>query len=111
MPVPTKPHACRTTSGVRMRLQLANSLGNRDGTTDKDERILNGLVESEGGRRKGDKSRVLKRPSCVSTFVLTTGLGGRGQALFVRTLPGAPGIPGTATLVGIRGDTLTTPVT
>ena len=93
-----------------MRLKLAVSLGNRDYNTDKDERILNGMVESEG-RRKDDKARTLKRPACVSTYSLAAGLGGRGQALMVVTLPGAPGIPGVASLVGIRGDQITTRVT
>ena len=94
-----------------MRLKLAVSLGNRDDNTDKDERILNGLVEAEGGRRRDDKSRVLKRPACVSTYTLTAGLGGRGQGLMVVSLPGAPGVPGVPSLVGIRGDTITTRVT
>jgi len=94
-----------------MRLKLAVSLGNRDDNTDKDERILNGMVESEGGRRRDDKSRVLKRPACVSSYSLAAGLGGRGQALIVVTLPGAPGVPGVPSLVGIRGDQITTRVT
>ena len=95
-----------------MRLKLAVSLGNRDDNTDKDERILNGMVESDGsGRRRDDKSRVLKRPACVSSYSLAAGLGGRGQALMVVTLPGAPGVPGVPSLVGIRGDTITTRVT
>ena len=91
-----------------MRLKVAVSLGNRDSNTDKDERILNGMVEAEGGRRKDDKARTLKRPACVSTFTLAAGLGGRGQALFVRTVPGVPGVQN---LIGIRGDQLTVPVT
>ena len=94
-----------------MRLKVAVTLGNRDDNTDKDERILNGMVESEGGRRRDDKSSALKRPGCVSTYTLATGLGGRGQALMVVTLPGAPGLPGVASLVGIRGDQINTRVT
>ena len=95
-----------------MRIRVANSLGNRDISTDKDERILNGIVESDGGRRKEDKTRVVKRPACVSTQALATGLGGatQGQGLFVITVPGAPGYRGTPTLIGIRGDQLTSPV-
>lgn len=94
-----------------MRLKLAVSLGNRDDNTDKDERILNGMVESEGGRRRDDKTRAMKRPACVSTYSLAAGLGGRGQALIVVTLPGAPGVPGVPSLIGIRGDQITTRVT
>lgn len=94
-----------------MRLKLAVSLGNRDDNTDKDERILNGMVESEGGRRRDDKSWALKRPACVSTYALATGLGGRGQGMMVVTLPGAPGVPGVPSLVGIRGDQINTRVT
>lgn len=94
-----------------MRLKLAVSLGNRDDNTDKDERVLNGMVESEGGRRRDDRSWVLKRPACVSSYSLATGLGGRGQGLLVVTLPGAPGVPGVPSLVGIRGDQITTRVT
>jgi hypothetical protein len=95
-----------------VRLKLANTLGNRDSTTDKDERILNGLVESQGGRRKGDKAQVLKRPACVSSFSLAAGQGGatQGQGSFVFNTPSAPGVSGSSTLVGIRGDTLTSPV-
>lgn len=94
-----------------MRLKLAVTLGNRDDNTDKDERILNGMVESEGGRRRDDKSATLKRPACVSTYSLATGLGGRGQGMMVVSLPGAPGLPGVASLVGIRGDQINTRVT
>lgn len=95
-----------------MRLRVAYSLGNRDETTDRDERILNGLVESQGGRRRDDKALVIKRPACVSTYTLVTGQGGAtiGQGLFVFRIPSAPGIVGGETLVGIRGDVLTSPV-
>ena len=95
-----------------MRLRIANTLGNRDSTTDKDERVLNGLVESQGGRRSTDNTFVLKRPACVSSYTLATGQGGAtfGQGLFVMNLPGAPGVPATNTLVGIRGDVVTIPV-
>jgi hypothetical protein len=94
-----------------MRLPLAATLGNRHSTTDKDERILNGLVESQGGKRKGDKAMVAKRPGTVSRYTISAGAGGTiGQALFIMTLPSAPGMPGTNTLIGIRGDQVTIPV-
>ena len=95
-----------------MRIKIAATLGNRDSTTDKDERILNGLVENDGGRRREDKSQVLKRPATVTTYSLAVGQGSatQGQGLFVMNLPGAPGVPATNTLIGIRGDVVTTPV-
>jgi len=96
-----------------MRLRLANTLGNRDNTTAKDERVLNGYVESQGGRRREDKALVTKRPGMTSRYTLTTGQGDAtiGQGLFTITTPSAPGIAGTDTLIGIRGDKLTIPVT
>ena len=95
-----------------MRLKLASTLENRDSTLDQDARILNGLVESQGGRRKDDKSMVIKRPGCVSSYSLATGQGGAtaAQGLFVMLTPSAPGISGTVTLIGVRGDVLTIPV-
>lgn len=94
-----------------MRLKLANTLGNRGLSTDKDERILNGIVEAEGSKKE-DGSYVMKRPACVSSYVLTTGVGGttQGQGLFVINTPGTPGIASVPSLVGIRGDRLTIPV-
>lgn len=95
-----------------MRLALAATLGNRDETTAKDERILNGLVESHGGRRKGDRATVIKRPGLLYGFQLLTGTGGatQGQGLFVYNTPSAPGVLGSIVLIGIRGDVLTRPV-
>ena len=96
-----------------MRLGVANTLGNRDSTTAKDERVLNGIVEGQGGRRREDKALVIKRPGMTSRYTLGTGQAGAttGQLLFAWQTPSAPGIAGTATLVGIRGDALTRPVT
>ena len=94
-----------------MRLALASSLGNRDSTTAKDERVLNALIESVGGRRKGDKATVAKRPGLISRYTISAGAGGTiGQALFIMTTPSAPGVAGTNTLIGIRGDQVTIPV-
>lgn len=97
-----------------MRIKLAATLGNRDETTDKDERILNGFAESQGGRRKEDKSSVVKRPGTTSRYTLAAGqftTSSFGQAIFVVNFPAAPGVSGTAPrLVGIRGDALTSPV-
>ena len=90
-----------------MRLKLAATLGNRDSTTDKDERILNGFAEGDK-----DMSYVLKRPACVTTYALAVGQGSatQGQGLFVMNLPGAPGVDASNTVIGIRGDVVTTPV-
>ena len=94
-----------------MRLRIAQTLGNRDSTTDRDERILNGLVDGYANRKE-DMPLVFKRPALVSSYTLATGQGGAtfGQGLFVMNLPGAPGVPATNTLVGIRGDQITIPV-
>lgn len=95
-----------------MRLPLATSLATRDGNLTKDARLLNAFVESQG-RRKEDKATVFKRPGLTSRYTLGTGQGGAtiGQGLFILTTPSAPGIAGTSTLIGIRGDVLTIPVT
>jgi hypothetical protein len=96
-----------------MRIRIAATLGNRDSTTDKDERILNGW--SEGSGKKGDPMMVEKRPGLTSRYTLASGqfpTSSFGQAIFVVNFPAAPGVSGTAPrLIGIRGDTLTSPVT
>lgn len=51
-----------------MRLPLAQPIGTRDGTLDKDSKIVNGFVES-----KGDQSAVFKRPGL--TLIGTMGSG------------------------------------
>ena len=81
-----------------MRLSLATTLKNRRADTDKDPRLLNCVVDS--------KKRVLKRPSLVGTYEVTTP--GAGLGLFVRTTPGAPGVPATPELVTIVGSVMTT---
>ena len=89
-----------------MRLKLANTLGNRDASTLKDERILNGLAE------KVDEKNfyVTKRPATVSSYSLPLGINNatKGQALFVMNIPKAVGIASSDTLIGVRGDKLTT---
>lgn len=91
-----------------MRLKLAATLGNREGNTDTDERVLNGFVESFGGRRKEDNSFVLKRPGLVSTYSVTgQGSGTIGQGLFTMITGSAPGVPGTVRLIAVRGDLMT----
>lgn len=95
-----------------MRLSLAYTLGNRDATTQRDERILNGFAELEGDQKKGGKSYAIKRPGLINTYLLATGVGGatQGQLLFSVSTPSAPGMAGTSALIGIRGDKLTRPV-
>ena len=88
-----------------MRIIPAYSLQNRDNTTDKDARVLNGFVE-------GDESgaRAIKRPGLASSYSVSTGTGATsttGQALFAVTTPSAPGIAGTALLFAVRGDVIT----
>ena len=80
-----------------MRIPLATTLKNRRADTDKDPRLLNCVVDS--------KKRVLKRPCLVGTYEVTTP--GAGLGLFVRTTPGAPGVPATPELVTIVGSILT----
>lgn len=91
-----------------MRVRIANTLGNRDETTAKDERLLNCFAEVES------KSVVhtVKRPGLVSQYTLGVGVASAtvGQLLFAWSTPSAPGISGTATIIGIRGDRLTRPV-
>lgn len=88
-----------------MRLILAYSLQNRDETTDKDARLLNGFAEGDG-----ETLRAVKRPGMVSSYTVTTGTGATstyGQALFSVNTPSAPGIAGTSLLFAVRGDVIT----
>jgi hypothetical protein len=87
-----------------MKIPLAFSLKNRDDTTDKDARVLNGYVEIRKNRKgKVESLRTYKRPALDSAFELTAGT---GQALYVPSVPdggsfvdGEPGV--------IIGDILT----
>ena len=88
-----------------VRLRAAHTLGNRDSTTDKDGRILNGYAEVDG-----KIVRAVKRPGLTSRYALATGQGGAtiGQMLFVWRVEDTGG--GEIRLAGIRGDKLTVPV-
>jgi hypothetical protein len=91
-----------------MKLPLAFSLKNRDSTTDKDARVLNGYVEVRKNRKgKVESLRTYKRPALDSAFELSAGT---GQALYVPTsADGTNDVPGV-----VIGDILTrspTPVT
>ena len=88
-----------------VRLRAAHTLGNRDSTTDKDGRILNGYAEVDG-----KIVRAVKRPALTSRYALATGQGGAtiGQCLFSFNEENATGA--TTTLIGIRGDVLTRPI-
>jgi hypothetical protein len=93
-----------------MKIPLATSLKNRDATTNKDARIVNGYVEIKGDLKKGGSARVYKRPGLTSAFEVIAG-GGGGQGLYVPTIPDGEGdgVPGV-----IIGDILTrdpTPIT
>ena len=88
-----------------MRIIAAYTLGNRDATTAKDARLVNGFAE-------GDETgtRAYKRPGLVSSYSVSTGTGATstsGQALFAVTTPSAPGITGTELLFAVRGDVIT----
>jgi hypothetical protein len=88
-----------------MRLIVAYGLQNRDETTDKDARILNGFAEGDG-----EVVRAIKRPGLSSSYTVTTGTGATstyGQALFAVTTPSAPGVSGSALLFAVRGDVIT----
>jgi len=93
--------------GGPTRLTVAHTLGNRDETTAKDSKLQNGFAEVDG-----KTIRAVKRPGLVSSHSLATGQAGAtiGQMLIAFNTPSAPGIAGTSTLVGIRGDVLTRPV-
>ena len=95
-----------------MRIRVGYTLGNRDETTNKDERILNGFVDVEGPKPT-DPGLLNKRPGLVSRYTLGVGQASAtaGQLVFGFSTPSAPGIAGTSTLIGIRGDVLTRPVT
>ena len=81
-----------------MRLPLANTLRNRDSTTDKDARLLNCVVDT--------KKRVIKRPSLVANYEVTTP--GQGLGLFVRNVPKTPDGDDDSELIAIAGSILTT---
>lgn len=87
-----------------MRLPLAHTLGTRDETLTKDERMVNAFEEDK---------KVVKRPGTTARYALTTGQSSAsvGQMLMVIFTPSAPGIAGTSTLIAIRGDAITRPVT
>ena len=89
-------------------LRVAHTLGNRDETTTKDGKLQNGFAEKDGSLL-----RAVKRPGMTSRYTLGTGQAGAtiGQMLFAFQTPSAPGIAGTSTLIAVRGDTLTRPVT
>ena len=81
-----------------MKLPVANTLGNREASLDKDALMRNALAEPEG-----EIVRARKRPALVSAYTVTSGT---GQALFTWTTPGALGP--AETLVSIVGDTINT---
>ena len=89
------------------QLNVAHTLGNRGDTTAKDGKLQNGFAEQDGKIK-----RAVKRPGMISEYTLGTGQAGAttGQLLFAFQTPSAPGIAGTSTLIGIRGDSLTRPV-
>ena len=93
------------------RINLAFAIESRDGTTDSETRLVNAYMDLDGQIR-----RVVKRPALVNTYSLSAGhatapLNLRGQGILSYSTESAPGIPGTITLMAIRGDTITVPIT
>lgn len=93
------------------RVNLAFAIESRDGSTDSETRLVNAYVDADGKVR-----RVVKRPGLVNTYSVSAGhatspLDLRGQAIIGYSTESAPGVAGTTTLVAIRGDTITVPVT
>lgn len=90
-----------------MRLSLSDTLGNRDTSTSRDSRIVNGFAEDDKDIGVG---RSIKRPGLTNRYSLPLGQSSAtiGQALFGFTFVGEGSR--TQSLVGIRGDKLTYPV-
>ena len=91
-----------------LRISLTPNLGNRAANLSKDGRMLNAIAEPDVS-----VVRAMKRSGMTSRYTLTTGQASAtiGQLLFAFQTPSAPGIAGTSTLIGIRGDAITRPVT
>ena len=89
-----------------MRLKLAVDLGNRDATTAKDSRLLNAYAESDGGRRKSDKTTATKRPGTVNRYTVAVGHSASPNDVKGQLLTTFTTAAGVATLVAVRGDTL-----
>ena len=92
------------------RVNLAFAIESRDGSTDSETRLVNAYMDIDGQIR-----RVVKRPALVNTYSVSAGhatapLNLRGQGLISYSTESAPGIAGTTTLLAIRGDTLTVPI-
>ena len=88
-----------------MRFSLANTLGNRDTSTLRDGRIVNGFSEVDG-----DIARAIKRPGLTLRYSLAVGHATAPNDVLGQGLHGWVTPEGTWTLLGIRGDSLTRPV-
>lgn len=91
------------------RLDVANTLGNRGAVTTQDEKLVNGYAEVDSDLKR---RKAVKRPGLVNRYSLGTGQAGAtiGQGIFAFTTIGTPTIASAITLIGIRGDVLTRPV-
>jgi len=92
------------------RVNLAFTIESRDGSTDSETRLVNAYVDLDGQIR-----RVIKRPALVNTYSVSAGhatapLNLRGQGMLSYATESAPGLPGTTTLMAVRGDTITVPI-
>lgn len=83
-----------------MKLPVANTLGNREASLDKDALMRNAVAEVD---EQAQTVRARKRPATDSAF---TAASGAGQGLFVWIIPGPLGP--TETLIAITDDTLNT---
>jgi len=83
-----------------VKLPVANTLGNRQESLDKDALMRNAVAEPD---EQAQVVRARKRPALDSAF---TAASGAGQGLFVWTIPGPLGP--TQTLISITDDTVNT---
>jgi hypothetical protein len=80
-----------------VKLPVANTLGNREASLDKDALMRNAVAEVD---EQAQIVRARKRPATDSAFTAASGV---GQGLYVWTVPG-----GGQTLVAITDDILNT---
>ena len=90
-----------------MRLPLAADIGTRDSTTAKDSLLKNAYAESDGGRRKSDKTSANKRPGTVHRYTVAVGHSASPNDIKGQLLTSFTTAAGVSTLVAIRGDSLT----
>jgi hypothetical protein len=83
-----------------VKLPVANTLGNREASLDKDALMRNAVAEVD---EQAQIVRARKRPATDSAFTAASGV---GQGLFVWTIPGP--LEPTQVLIAITDDILNT---